>query len=164
MDSNAPPDFPAASAIRVATAADLPAVVRLLADDVLGALREQPGDPLPEAYGTAFAAMQAQGGNDLLVATLDGAVVGCLQLTIVPGISRRGALRAQVEGVRVSSAHRGARIGEALMREAIARAERAGCVLMQLTTDIGRPDGRRFYERLGFKATHVGMKLPLGPA
>jgi ribosomal protein S18 acetylase RimI-like enzyme len=152
---------PPAIAFRLADAMDLPAIVRLLADDPLGAGREQYADPLPDDYLRAFAAMQAQPGNDLLLATLDGAVVGCLQLTIIPGLSRRGATRAQIEGVRIDASRRGARIGEALVTEAIARAERAGCALVQLTTDVTREEARRFYERLGFVPSHIGMKRAL---
>jgi len=147
--------------IRAAHEADLPAVVRLLADDPLGATREQYVEPLPRVYHDAFASMQAQGGNELLVALHEEEIVGCLQLTIIPGISRRGATRAQIEGVRVSSAARGQGIGEALVLDAISRARLAGCSLVQLTTDNTRTDARRFYERLGFEATHVGMKLLL---
>ena len=106
-------------------------------------------------------AMRRQGGNDLLVAAIADDIVGCLQLTIIPGLSRLGAIRGQIEGVRVASTHRGQRIGEALMRHAIDRCRAAGCSLLQLTSDVTRTDARRFYERLGFQATHVGMKLPL---
>jgi ribosomal protein S18 acetylase RimI-like enzyme len=148
-------------AIRLATEADLPSVVRLLADDVLGAAREAYAEPLPEAYRTAFAAMQAQSGNDLVVATVAGEVAGCLQLTVIAGISRQGASRAPIEGVRVASSQRGRGVGEALVRHAIARARGAGCALVQLTTDSSRADARRFYERLGFAATHIGMKMRL---
>ncbi len=98
--------------IRRANEADLPAIVRLLADDALGALREQLSDPLPEAYRVAFAAMEAQTGNELLVAVAGDEVLGCLQLTLIPGISRLGATRAQIEGVRVAAAHRGAGSGK----------------------------------------------------
>jgi len=147
--------------VRLATEDDLGAVVKLLADDPLGAAREHHAEPLPRAYLQAFAAMRAQGGNDLLVAIHAGAVVGCLQLTIIPGISRLGASRAQIEGVRVAASHRGHGIGELLVRDAIARAGQAGCTLVQLTTDNTRTDALRFYERLGFEATHVGMKLRL---
>lgn len=146
---------------RLATARDLPAVVRLLADDALGATRERFADPLPGEYARAFAAMQVQGGNDLLVATIGGDIVGCLQLTIVPGLSRFGAIRGQIEGVRVASAQRGQKIGEAMIRHAIDRCRAAGCSLVQLTSDVTRVDAKRFYERLGFEATHVGMKLKL---
>lgn len=147
--------------VRTARREDVPAVVRLLADDPLGATRERYEDPLPQAYWDAFDAMTAQGGNELLVAEADGSVVGCLQLTIIPGLSRQGAKRAQVEGVRVDSRFRGQRLGERLMEEAVARARQAGCVLIQLTTDRTRTDAHRFYERLGFVASHLGMKRSL---
>lgn len=147
--------------LRPARAEDLSSVVRLLADDPLGATRERWADPLPSEYVEAFNAMQRQGGNELLVAIDGDLVVGCLQLTCIPGISRRGAMRAQVEGVRVAASHRGRRIGEALVREAIARARAAGCVLVQLTSDASRTEAQRFYERLGFVASHVGLKLGL---
>lgn len=150
--------------IRRATENDLSAVVRLLADDPLGATREQHLEPLPFAYHAAFAAIEAQAGNELLVAVTEHEVVGCLQLTVIPGLSRLGASRAQIEGIRVAAAHRGAGIGAALVQDAIARAKRAGCSLVQLTTDATRVEAKRFYERLGFEATHVGMKLPLAPA
>lgn len=150
--------------IRLAVQDDLPAVVRLLADDALGATRERYTEPLPAAYAAAFAAMQAQGGNHLLVATMNRAIVGCLQLTIIPGVSRLGAIRGQIEGVRVGSAHRGQKIGAALVSDAIERCRQAGCSLVQLTSDVSRVDARRFYERLGFVATHIGMKLTLEPA
>jgi ribosomal protein S18 acetylase RimI-like enzyme len=148
--------------VRVATREDLPAVVRMLADDPLGAKREAFADPLPDAYGAAFDAMVAQGGNDLLVAVLDGAVVGCLQLTLIPGISHLGTTRAQIEGVRVDSRFRGHRIGEALLQDAIDRSRAAGAKMAQLTTDVSRADAKRFYERLGFVHSHAGMKLTLG--
>ncbi len=144
--------------VREATASDVDAVVALLADDALGQARETPGDP---AYARAFAAMAAQGGNVLLVAEEEGAVVGCLQLTLIPGLSRRGMTRAQIEGVRVAAAARGRGVGERLVEAAVARAREAGCGLAQLTTDLRRGDARRFYERLGFEATHLGMKRPL---
>ena len=141
--------------IRDATEADIAAIAKLLADDGLGRNRETPGDP---AYAQAFAAMSAQPGNGYLVAEQDGAVIGCLQLTIIHGLSRQGASRAQIEGVRVHADHRGQRIGEQLFEAAFARATEAGCSLIQLTTDRARDDALRFYERLGFKATHWGMK------
>ncbi|GMG82167.1 GNAT family N-acetyltransferase [Paralimibaculum aggregatum] len=144
--------------IREAVAADVPAIVALLADDGLGRGREAPGDP---AYARAFAAMQAMPGNVYLVAERDGALIGCLQVTLIPGLSRRGLTRAQIEGVRVAAAARGQRVGEALMQAAIGRAREAGCGLVQLTTDLRRADAHRFYERLGFEATHQGMKLSL---
>jgi ribosomal protein S18 acetylase RimI-like enzyme len=146
--------------IRIARRDDVAAVARLLAEDPLGAAREAPDDLVP--YLRAFDAMTAQGGNEILVAEdAAGAVVGCLQLTLIPGLSRRGMIRAQIEGVRVAARRRGERIGERLVEEAIARARAAGCGLVQLTTDRSRGDARRFYERLGFIASHEGMKLAL---
>ncbi|MCP5367565.1 MAG: GNAT family N-acetyltransferase [Hyphomicrobiales bacterium] len=147
--------------IRPARIDDLPAIVALLADDPLGATRERAEDPLPQEYHDAFAAVAAQAGNELLVVEDDGQVVGCMQLTFIPGLSRQGATRAQIESVRVRSDRRGQKIGEALFRHAINRARARGAGLVQLTTDLERTDARRFYERLGFQATHLGMKMAL---
>ncbi|MGY1650791.1 N-acetyltransferase family protein [Geodermatophilus sp. SYSU D01119] len=144
--------------LRRAVAADLPAVVALLTDDVLGAGREST-DPAP--YERAFAAVDADHAHLLVVADGGGTVVGTLQLSFLPGLSRGGALRAQVEGVRVAAAARGQGLGEAMLRWCAAEARRRGAALLQLTTDVRRPDARRFYERLGFEASHVGMKLAL---
>ena len=145
--------------IREAVAADLDAIVALLADDDLGREREAPGDPV---YAKAFARMQAQGGNLLLIAeTVEGEIAGCLQLTIIPGVSRRGAMRAQIEGVRVARQMRGSGLGRQLITAALDQAAAAGCALAQLTTDRQRPEAGRFYESLGFEATHVGYKRNL---
>jgi GNAT superfamily N-acetyltransferase len=152
-----------AVSIRRAGRDDVPAIVRLLADDDLGRGREDAREPLAPAYLDAFAAIEAQVGNQLLVAELDGRVVGCLQLTLVPGLSRMGMLRAQIEAVRVDRHSRGRRIGELLMGHAIGHARDAGCGLVQLTTDRARADAHRFYERLGFVPSHLGMKLQLAP-
>lgn len=148
--------------IRPAGEEDLPTVVALLADDGLGKSRERPETPLPPAYREALARMARQGDNIVLVAELGGAVVGCLQLTLIHGISRLGCTRAQVEGVRVAATARGRRVGERLMREAMVRAKARGATLMQLTTDHRRIDAHRFYERLGFVGSHLGMKKELG--
>lgn len=147
--------------IRPAQADDLPAIIRLLATDPLGAQREQYQEPLPQVYRDAFAQVQASPDNELLVAELDGAVVGCLQLTLIPGLSRRGMRRAQIEAVRVDGNVRGRRLGERLMQDAITRARTAGCRLVQLTSDAQRTDAHRFYQRLGFEPSHVGYKLRL---
>jgi len=149
--------------IRQAAEADIDAIARLLADDGLGRGREAPGDP---AYARAFAAMSAQPDNVYLVAeaagdSLAGTVAGCLQFTVIHGLSRQGASRAQIEGVRVDAARRGQGIGEALFEAAFERARAAGCTLVQLTTDRRRTDALRFYERLGFEPTHWGMKRVL---
>jgi GNAT superfamily N-acetyltransferase len=146
---------------RTATEADLPAIVRLLADDELGRGRELAADPLPREYHDAFAAMTGQAGNRMIVAVVEGMVVGCLQLTLIHGLSRRGMARAQIEAVRVARGRQGAGIGGALLRHAIELARDQGCGLVQLTTDRSRGDAHRFYERLGFVASHVGMKLAL---
>ena len=145
--------------IHEATEADIDAIARLLADDGLGRGRETPGDPV---YRQAFRAMSAQPGNVYLVAEEGGAVIGCLQFTVIHGLSRKGASRAQIEGVRVDADHRGRRVGEALFEAAFERASAAGCTLVQLTTDRRRSDALRFYQRLGFEATHWGMKRVLG--
>lgn len=116
---------------------------------------------MAQAYWDAFDAMESQEGNEQLIAEVGDAIVGCLQLTVSAGLSRGGMKRGQLEGVRVSSRHRGQGIGEVLVRAAIERARAKGCRLMQLTTDRTRADAHRFWERLGFEASHVGMKLTL---
>ena len=146
---------------RTAVPEDLPAIVRLLADDVLGATRERNEDPLPQEYRDAFAAIGHQAGNIAILVVDDGGVIGCLQLTYIPGLSRLGMTRAQIEAVRVDRRYRGRGVGEALIRHAIERARQHGCGLVQLTTDRSRGDAHRFYERLGFEASHLGMKLDL---
>jgi GNAT superfamily N-acetyltransferase len=143
-------------AFRRATAADLPAIVALLADDMLGAAREKPGDP---AYDAAFAAIEADPNQLLAVVEEDGRIVGCLQLSFIPGLSRRGLWRGQIESVRIAAGHRGAGLGRRMFDWAIATCLARGCGLVQLTTDKVRPDARRFYESLGFVASHDGMKL-----
>jgi ribosomal protein S18 acetylase RimI-like enzyme len=146
---------------RRATRADVAEIVRLLADDVLGAKREHFAVPLPDSYYAAFAAIDADPNNELMVAECDGAVVGSLQLTFIPYLNFRGSWRALIESVHVASGMRCKGVGSALMRRAIARAEERGCRIVQLTTDKTRADAKRFYERLGFRATHEGMKLHL---
>lgn len=144
--------------VREAGAADLDAIVALLADDDLGRGRERPGDP---AYAAAFAAMSGQPGNLCLVAERAGRVLGCLQLSVIHGLSRRGATRVLVEGVRVAADARGGGIGAALIEAACERARAAGAALVELTSDRRRERARRFYERQGFEATHVGFKREL---
>jgi GNAT superfamily N-acetyltransferase len=142
--------------IRRATASDVPSIVEMLADDPLGARRERPGDP---AYASAFKVIDSD-PHQLLVVAADGDdVVGTLQLTFIPGLSRVGATRALIEAVRVRSDQRGGGLGGQLARWAIETARERGAAVVQLTTDASRKDAHRFYERLGFEATHVGMKL-----
>jgi len=147
---------------RDAAEADLPRIVHLLADDRFGAGRERDVSPLPPSYLAGFRAMQAQGGR-IILAVQDGAVVGCLQLNVIHGVSQQGQSRAQVEGVRVDSARRGSGIGAALMRHAMEEARAAGCAILQLTTRTDRPEAQAFYARLGFIHSHAGMKANLGP-
>jgi GNAT superfamily N-acetyltransferase len=147
--------------IRPATRDDVPAVVAMLADDPLGAAREDPADT--QTYAAAYDRVEADPGQHLVVAERDGCVVGTLQLSVIPGLSRRGATRSVIEGVRVARGERGNGLGTELITWAIEESRRAGCSLVQLTSDASRTDARRFYERLGFEASHVGFKLPLHP-
>jgi GNAT superfamily N-acetyltransferase len=144
---------------------DVPAIVGLLADDTIGAGRESigPGGEVDEAYWAAFDAVDADPNQLLLVAEGEGEVAGTLQLSFIPGLSRGGAWRAQIEAVRVSSSRRGGGLGGTMIDYAVGEARRRGCALVQLTTDRRRTDAHNFYERLGFESTHVGMKLVLGP-
>ncbi|HEY0453526.1 GNAT family N-acetyltransferase [Actinophytocola sp.] len=144
--------------IRRATADDVAAIVDMLADDPLGARRESPGDA---AYAEAFKEIDADPRQLLVVAEVGGEVVGTMQLTFIPGLSRRGATRALVEAVRVRSDQRGGGLGRRLAEWAIETARERGAAMVQLTTDASRVDAHRFYERLGFVASHVGMKLAL---
>jgi GNAT superfamily N-acetyltransferase len=147
--------------IRSAVADDIPAIVAMLADDPLGATRESPDDMEP--YRTAYERLRSDPNQFLMVAERDGTVVGTLQLTVVPGLSRRGSTRSIIEGVRVHGSERGQGLGRLLMEWAIEESRKQGCRLVQLTSDAARPDAHRFYEQLGFTGSHVGFKLPLGP-
>lgn len=138
---------------------DVPAIVRMLADDPLGAKRERHQTPLPDSYVQAFRAIDADANNELVVACQDTEVVGVLQLTFIPYLTYQGGWRALIEGVRVDSRARSRGLGRALLEWAIARARERGCVMVQLTTDKTRSDAKRFYEGLGFVASHDGMKL-----
>lgn len=147
---------------REARREDLPAIVAMLADDGLGTKREVLTDSgVDPAYETAFDAVAAQAGNRIMVVERQGALVGTFQFTVIAGLSRHGATRAQVEAVRVRSDIRGGGIGEAMLRHAIAMAKQEGCGLIQLTSDKRRGRAHLFYERLGFVATHIGFKLEL---
>jgi GNAT superfamily N-acetyltransferase len=148
--------------LRRAVPADLAAIIALLAADQLGASRDGVRDATDmAAYEAAFGAIDADPAQLLVVAEAVDRVVGTLQLTFIPGLARRGALRAQIEAVRVADGFRGDGLGSALLGWAIAEARRRGCALVQLTTDKSRPDAHRFYQRLGFIASHEGMKLAL---
>ncbi|MER6520533.1 GNAT family N-acetyltransferase [Streptomyces sp. NPDC060334] len=146
-------------AIRTATEADLPAIVAMLADDPLGATRESPDDLAP--YVRAFKHINDDPNQRLMVAVREDRVVGTLQLTIVPGLSRKGASRSIIEGVRVHADERGSGLGTRFIEWAIEQSRLENCQLVQLTSDVTRVDAHRFYERLGFTASHVGFKLQL---
>ena len=146
--------------LRRATAADVGPIVALIADDQLGATREDPGDLA--AYLRAFAVIDADPAQLLVVLDDGGTVVGTMQVSFIPGLSRGGGLRGQVEAVRVATSHRGQGLGEQMVRWAVAESGRRGCALVQLTTDKSRKDAHRFYERLGFTASHEGFKMALG--
>ena len=150
---------------RRATQADLPAIVALLADDPLGAKRENFVLPLPQVYTETFAAIDKDPNNELVVVeTREQQVIGVLQLTFIPYLTYQGGWRALIEGVRVAAAHRSAGVGRQLFLWAIQKARDRGCHLVQLTSDKARPDAIRFYENLGFVASHEGMKLHLKTA
>jgi len=146
--------------IRRAAKADVPAIVGLLMDDVLGAKRE--GANITEgAYSHAFDAIDKDPNHFLAVMELDRRIIGCLQLTFLPGLSRRGELRGQIEAVRIAGDLRSKGYGRRLLDWAIGECRRRGCGIVQLTTDASRKDAQRFYKTLGFVPSHVGMKLPL---
>ncbi|MFG2498335.1 GNAT family N-acetyltransferase [Streptomyces sp. NPDC048441] len=145
--------------IRPAIADDIPAIVEMLADDPLGSTRESPDDLTP--YLTAYERLATDPNQHVVVAVREGRVVGTLQLTIVPGLSRKGATRSIIEGVRIHADERGSGLGTCFIEWAVDESRRQDCQLVQLTSDVTRTDARRFYERLGFTASHVGFKLQL---
>ncbi|MBK1634794.1 GNAT family N-acetyltransferase [Rhodovulum adriaticum] len=144
---------------RRATAADLEAIVALLADDVLGASRENALPAADACYRAAFAEIDADPNQFLCVVEDAQRIVGTLQLTFIPGLSRNGTKRGQIEAVRIARDRRGGKLGEAMLAWAISECRAHGCSLVQLTTDKARPDAHRFYDRLGFEPTHIGYKL-----
>lgn len=147
---------------RRARESDLPAIIAMLADDALGRSRELVSDPVDERYGAAFAAIVADENQLLAVAVnADDQPVGCLQLTFIPGLSRSGMWRGQIESVRITETERGTGLGTRFIKWAIGVCRDRGCKLVQLTSDKSRADSIRFYEKLGFTASHEGMKLTL---
>jgi ribosomal protein S18 acetylase RimI-like enzyme len=148
-------------AFRAASRFDVSAVIEMLADDVLGSQREKYEKPLPASYYAAFEHIDRDPNNELIVATLSSKIVGVLQITFIPYLTHQGSWRAQIEGVRVSKQFRSQGIGRAMFEWAIARAKERNCSIVQLTTDKNRSEALRFYEELGFVATHHGMKLKL---
>jgi len=150
--------------IRRAALDDLDAIVRLLANDPLGAQRERYQHPLPDSYRSAFLAIAADPNQELAVGCLDCQVVGVLQLSYLPNLTYQGAWRALIEGVRIATDVRSLGIGRQMFEWAIERARSRGCRMVQLTTDKSRPDALRFYLSMGFVASHEGMKLALSPS
>jgi GNAT superfamily N-acetyltransferase len=146
---------------RRATTDDLPAIIHMLADDELGSQRELDVHPLPEPYRKAFEEIDGDPNHELIVAQFNDTVIGTLHLMFLPSLSYQGGLRAQVESVRVDRAHQNRQIGSQMMGYAIERARERGAHVLQLTTHNTRKDAHRFYERLGFKGSHLGMKLNL---
>ena len=145
--------------IRRARRDDVTAIIAMLADDHLGRARERLEEPLPESYFNAFARLDADSNIQLVVAEESGTVVGCLQLCILPGLSSQGASRGLIEDVRVASNRRSRGIGEQLVQWAISEARARQCKLVELLTHHTRVDAQRFYERLGFSKSHVGMTI-----
>ena len=146
--------------IRHARREDVVSIVKMLADDALGGSRERIEDPLPSCYFAAFDKVAHDPNITLVVAEGEGgAVIGCLQLCILPGLSSQGVPRGLIEDVRVASHLRGQGIGEQLVQWAVAEARSRGCMLIELLTHSSRVDAQRFYERLGFARSHVGMTL-----
>jgi GNAT superfamily N-acetyltransferase len=147
--------------VRRATRSDLPAIIALLADDELGKTRDVASDTPGPEYVSAFDAIDADPNQFLAAMIEDDQVVGTLQLSFLPGLSRRGAWRGQIEAVRIARSKRSEGLGEKLMQWAIGECRNRGCGLVQLTTDRSRADAHRFYDRLGFEPTHIGYKLTL---
>jgi ribosomal protein S18 acetylase RimI-like enzyme len=145
--------------VRRARRDDVKAIVTMLADDHLGRARERLDEPMPASYFAAFARLDADPNIQLMVAEEGGSVVGCLQLCIMPGLSSQGASRGLIEDVRVASNRRSRGIGEQLVQWAVTEARARKCCLVELLTHHTRVDAQRFYERLGFAKSHVGMTI-----
>lgn len=146
---------------RRADHADVPAVIALLADDEIGRTREDISVPLNPRYEDAFLAIERDPNQFLCVAAKADTIVGCLQLTFIPGLSRLGMWRGQIESVRIAKQHRGQSLGDQMLNWAIGACRQRRCGLVQLTTDVRRLDAHRFYEKFGFKPSHTGMKLEI---
>ena len=144
---------------RTACKDDLPRIIELLADDPLGSTRDDASLPLDGRYAAAFDALSRDANQLMAVAEREGDVIGCLQLSFIPGLTRKGAWRGQIEGDRIAAAYRGKGIGREFFDWAIGQCRDRNCSLVQLSTDLARPEAKRFYESLGFEASHVGMKL-----
>ncbi len=148
--------------IRPATKKDIPEIVQMIANDKLGQLRESFQNPLPQEYYDAFKNIDSDPNQELMVMEGDSdKIIGTLQLSFIQYLTYQGGIRAQIEAVRIHEDHRGKGIGQRLFEWAIQRAKEKGGHVLQLTTDKKRPEAINFYEKLGFKASHEGMKLHL---
>lgn len=146
---------------REATSEDLVTIVKMLADDPIGSQRESTQEPLLPSYLDAFSAIAQDKNNELILATIEEKVVGVIQITFIPYINRKGSWRALIEGVRTATDYRSQGIGRKMFEWAIEKAKQRNCHIVQLTSDKRRPNAIRFYESLGFEASHEGMKLYL---
>ncbi|MHB1204114.1 MAG: GNAT family N-acetyltransferase [Rhodospirillaceae bacterium] len=147
--------------IRTANRADLSAIISLLADDMFGATRDKPGTTIDRDYERAFAAIDQDPNHQIAVMESEGRIIGCMQLSYIPGLSFKGMWRGQIESVRIASDLRGKGLGHQFFEWAIMECRKRGCGLVQLTTNALRADAQRFYASLGFQPTHAGMKLKL---
>ena len=147
--------------IRKATEKDLSSIVKLLANDPLGKKRENYQEPLPESYRKAFTEINVDKNNFLIVVEENDAIIGVLQLTLIPYLTYQGSKRALIEGVRIDESYREKGLGKKLIEWAIEKAREQGCHMVQLTTDKSRPEALEFYKKLGFSASHEGLKLHL---
>jgi GNAT superfamily N-acetyltransferase len=146
---------------RDATAADLPGIIRLLAEDQIGGRQDDPSEPLDPVYAAAFAAIDSDTNQRLIVAEIDGEIVGTMQLSYLPGLLNRGAWRGQIEAVRIAGDRRGQGLGAAMIDWAVKQCRARGCFMAQLTSNNDRVAAHRFYERLGWQKSHAGFKLYL---
>ena len=146
---------------RDATEADLPAIVCLLAEDQIGGRKDDPGPPLDPVYAAAFAAIERDPNQRLIVAEIDGAVIGTMQLSFLPGLLNRGAWRGQIEAVRIAADQRGQGLGADMIAWGVEQCRERGCFMAQLTSNNDRVAAHRFYERLGWQKSHAGFKLYL---
>ncbi len=149
---------------REAKEKELPILVKMLADDKLGSKREDDSEPLNRSYLSAFGNINTDPNNELIVAVIEGEIVGMMQLTFIPYLTHIGSLRCMIGGVRVRRKFRGQGLGAGFIEWGIERARKKGCSIVQLTSDKQRTDAIRFYERLGFKSTHEGLRLKLNQA
>lgn len=146
---------------RDATAADLPTIIRLLAEDQIGGRADDPGPPIDPVYAAAFAAIDGDPNQRLIVAESEGAVIGTMQLSFLPGLLNRGAWRGQIEAVRIAADRRGQGLGADMIDWAVEQCRARGCFMAQLTSNNDRVAAHRFYERLGWQRSHAGFKLYL---